>query len=488
MNRLLVLAVVALSACRSAAPAALIRIDAEMPGANCANGGVAIQTGTDENNNSTLDDGEVVAAQTRYVCDGANGAAGMQGPAGETGDAGVGGHNALTLLTAEPAGTNCEFGGTKVEAGIDVNDDGALSSTEITSTRYICDRSSLDAMYFGDLTIVSDDDLALLTNIKVIVGNLHFQHAPAGVVNLPTLEKVTGQISAGERGGGEGSIGVRALTPVRELHFPVLNSIGGLRADSVRTLTTLDLPELVRAGEFRVYGLQALTTLTLPKLVSATSFVVGNMDGLVTVQAPLLRSVGTLDVYDNEVLTTLTAPALESVTDYFGFSYNAAFVECGVWRLFNRLVNAPEHSDIYNNETTTTCTAADLCAPVTLTGLTNLSQCRKSMYFSDALALCQTLGTGASLAWFESAIEWSTFSTAVMNGQLSTGWIGYSDEVLEGTFVAVSGFTTYSPVSEMNFWDTSEPSGGEHFVEVVGNGRANDLPDTYNRRFFCRTP
>lgn len=488
MNRFVVLAVVALSSCRSATPAVLIRIDAEMPGEHCTNGGVSIRTGSDENNNATLDDSEVVASSTRYVCDGANGTNGTPGPSGQPGDAGVGGHNALTLVTAEPAGTNCIYGGTKVEAGIDSNDDGALSATEITTTRYICDRSSVDAIYFGDLTIYSDDDLALLTNIKVLVGNLDIQHATAGVVSLPTLETVTGNILVGDGGGGGEGPDLRALTPVRELHFPALTKIGGLNADDARSLTTLDFPELARAGDFRLFDLSLLTTLNLPKLVSATAFIVGNVDGLVTVQLPLFKSVGTFDLYDNDLLTTLTVPALESVVGYFGFSYNPVFNECAAWRLANRLSKAPRSVDIYNNDTSTTCTANDYCAPVTVTGLTNLRECRYRQSFSNALTLCQGLATGASLVWFESAIEWSTFSTAVAAGDLGTGWIGYSDDAVEGTFVAVSGFTTYSPTSETNFWDLNEPSGNEHAVEVIGNGLANDLSPNNSRHFFCRTP
>ena len=55
--------------------------------ANCPAGGVRMQFGLDANGNGTLDAGEVNAALTRYVC---NGAQGLQGLPGEKGDPGTG--------------------------------------------------------------------------------------------------------------------------------------------------------------------------------------------------------------------------------------------------------------------------------------------------------------------------------------------------------------------------------------------------------------
>jgi hypothetical protein len=42
------------------------------------------------------------------------------------------------LLSAEPAGVNCAYGGTKVQAGLDTSGDGALQAGEVTSTFYLC--------------------------------------------------------------------------------------------------------------------------------------------------------------------------------------------------------------------------------------------------------------------------------------------------------------------------------------------------------------
>ena len=61
---------------------------------------------------------------------------------GKEGAEGVDGLNLLVSMETEPAGTNCENGGTKVSFGYDQNGDGILASTEITSNTYVCDGSN----------------------------------------------------------------------------------------------------------------------------------------------------------------------------------------------------------------------------------------------------------------------------------------------------------------------------------------------------------
>ncbi|MCP4756678.1 MAG: hypothetical protein GY866_37930 [Proteobacteria bacterium] len=70
-------------------------------------------------------DGEEVD-NTEYVCDGADGA------------------NSLISISDEPAGTNCLYGGKRLEVGLDDGDGGGtsgddvLQSGEVDSTTYIC--------------------------------------------------------------------------------------------------------------------------------------------------------------------------------------------------------------------------------------------------------------------------------------------------------------------------------------------------------------
>ena len=51
---------------------------------------------------------------------------------------GTNGLSALVSVTTEPTGTNCANGGNKVNVGPDTNGNGVLDASEITSTDYIC--------------------------------------------------------------------------------------------------------------------------------------------------------------------------------------------------------------------------------------------------------------------------------------------------------------------------------------------------------------
>ena len=52
-------------------------------GPNCANGGVLLQLGNDNNSNGTLDAAEIISSN--YICNGQNGTSGTAGPAGNNG-------------------------------------------------------------------------------------------------------------------------------------------------------------------------------------------------------------------------------------------------------------------------------------------------------------------------------------------------------------------------------------------------------------------
>ena len=73
---------------------------------------------------------------------GSAGATGATGSAGATGATGGAGHSTLLSLTNEPVGTNCAFGGTRIDSGLDNNDDNTLQAGEITSTKYVCNGSA----------------------------------------------------------------------------------------------------------------------------------------------------------------------------------------------------------------------------------------------------------------------------------------------------------------------------------------------------------
>ena len=114
-----------------------VKTSAELAGVNCSTGGVKLEYGLDANSNGVLDAGEINAALTKYVC---NGAVGATGPIGAQGTAGANGQNTLVKTSAELAGANCSTGGVKLEYGLDVNSNGVLDAGEInaTLTKYVC--------------------------------------------------------------------------------------------------------------------------------------------------------------------------------------------------------------------------------------------------------------------------------------------------------------------------------------------------------------
>ncbi len=105
----------------------LVKITTESTGANCTTGGKKVESGLDSNNNGTLDVIEVTSSN--YVCNGA---------IGDTGANGVNGLISLVKVSDEPDGNNCKKGGTKVESGLDLNNNNVLDSNEVTSTSYVC--------------------------------------------------------------------------------------------------------------------------------------------------------------------------------------------------------------------------------------------------------------------------------------------------------------------------------------------------------------
>jgi len=66
------------------------------------------------------------------------GGGGDAGPAGTEGPAGGAGLVPLTRVLAEPAGTHCAQGGSRIDAGLDLDANRTLDTAEVTSTQYVC--------------------------------------------------------------------------------------------------------------------------------------------------------------------------------------------------------------------------------------------------------------------------------------------------------------------------------------------------------------
>ncbi|HVR21131.1 MAG TPA: hypothetical protein VMS65_15570 [Polyangiaceae bacterium] len=62
------------------------------------------------------------------------------------GPPGANGKNSIAQTLPEPPGIECASGGQKVQTGVDENDDGALDDSEVTSTAYVCNGASAQAL------------------------------------------------------------------------------------------------------------------------------------------------------------------------------------------------------------------------------------------------------------------------------------------------------------------------------------------------------
>ena len=119
-------------------------------GTHCANGGKAVNVGVDTNGDSALQSGEITS--TDYLCNGATGATGTAGTNGAAGATGAAGLSSLLASVAEPNGSNCTWGGTKITAGPDTNADGILELAEVTSTTFVCNGAPGSAGNVVDVT------------------------------------------------------------------------------------------------------------------------------------------------------------------------------------------------------------------------------------------------------------------------------------------------------------------------------------------------
>ncbi|WP_375755048.1 hypothetical protein [Corallococcus exercitus] len=99
------------------------RIVPEPPGAACAHGGQAVQTGLDQDGDGALEDHEVTS--TEYVCDEDPGAAPV-----------------LVRTGALAPGAACPDGGQVTQAGLDLDGDGVLDDAEVTREVRACTRDA----------------------------------------------------------------------------------------------------------------------------------------------------------------------------------------------------------------------------------------------------------------------------------------------------------------------------------------------------------
>ena len=287
----------------------LVRLDVELEGEHCAQGGAALHSGVDGNGDGELSDEEVTA--TRYVCHGS-------GEKGEPGNPGSNGAKALVRLENEPAGGNCEFGGTAVRAGLDVDGDDELSEEEVTSTAYVCDGfgEGDSAVWEGDYRLDSPAAALALRGIRHITGALRvYDLADMEVLSLTNLQHIDGELEIHDTG-----------------------------------LVRVSLPRLETVGR----GVELLPPQSPP--VPQEVFKVSHNAALVSFSAPLLESVGgTFGIYTNDALSSFELPTLRDVGEYFWVFENPSLPQCLVDALLAALEDRHSGTCIYGNDEAATC-------------------------------------------------------------------------------------------------------------------------------------
>ena len=221
MSRLILLPMVAVVGCASgnvrgdsdnADASIMTRVLGEATVDDCANGGVILAQGIDVNANGQLDADEISEIVT--VCHGEDGANGQDGEGGQDGE------NALIALFDEPAGDNCTYGGTGIQAGVDLDGDDVLDPEEITTTEYVCDGAPGASVLCpggvidGSFTIENATDAAFIAGCATITGDLRVTANELTTLDLSALTSIGGSLLISDN------------TALTTLAFSALHSVG----------------------------------------------------------------------------------------------------------------------------------------------------------------------------------------------------------------------------------------------------------------------
>jgi hypothetical protein len=148
---------------------------------------------------------------------GPQGPAGVAGPQGPAGTNGTNGLNALIKTTTEPAGPNCTNGGTKIETGLDANNNGTLDASEINAaqTQYVCNGGNAsNGQQFSNIQVYSSPGSYTWT-------------CPAGVTKIIIELWGAGGGGGGGVGGGGGGYGKEVLTVIPGNIYTISVGAGG---------------------------------------------------------------------------------------------------------------------------------------------------------------------------------------------------------------------------------------------------------------------
>ncbi|MCP3139534.1 DUF7151 family protein [Pyxidicoccus xibeiensis] len=207
--------------CLTPIPHVLVRVQAVPPGEQCPLGGQVSRAGNDTNGNGALEDSEItreaygctqpepVVTRVRVPRPPAS-ACPMAVTVVEAGpdmdgDGALDDSEArarlevcaearqvLSRLSPEPAGARCPAGGTQVVAGADANGDGELGEEEVSAGVYVC---QLQHTYQGHYMVQSAADVAALQGISRIRGSLFVLRTGLTEAVVPGLAVVEGEVT-----------------------------------------------------------------------------------------------------------------------------------------------------------------------------------------------------------------------------------------------------------------------------------------------------
>ena len=297
----------------------LVAIVPEPPGANCANGGQAIEIGLDTNGNGMLDPNEI--QQRSYVCQPS--AAPQQ----------------LVGIVPVAPGASCTYGGDAIEVGLDTNGDGILEQSEVQTTTYLCASQAQPLPQFidGDVIVHSSIDLAQLSQLVTLTGDLEIdgatmtqpielpalKHAGSVHVNANTLVSFPMLIDTTTFGltGSCTQLSlpsltaatVRIATPVANPTLPALASGAFYATTTNGPVGDVSLPAFT-TGDVFVGGTNndfpPVTSLSLPAFTSGTLRVWAAVTSL---DAPLFQGSSTANILTSFYLTQLTSLSLPAL-------------------------------------------------------------------------------------------------------------------------------------------------------------------------------
>jgi hypothetical protein len=395
----------------------------------------------------------------------------------------------VTSTTPEPDGANCQYGGTKVEVGIDKNGNGMLEPDEVQSTFYICNQmptpsptDPLMSLYYGELVIGSAGDVAAAQGYTGVIGDVLVapgEDTAALAIALPNLQFVSGNITdcVDEE---------RVAQETATLSLDALTQVGGDVGLECNFVSAASFPVLTAIHDDLFLLESSLTTWSAPMLASAGSVSVNGTSLSTLANLPTPSPNGGLSISANPNLDDCAMHDIAGAVRRAGF--RGTIVVDG---------NGGNGDGSDENDCTD---ATHLCQLVTIGGdATDWRECYPQVDWSDARTMCQSLGAGWDLAYFTSVADEQTVGALVFS---PTYWIGYyqAAESAPYTWVQEPAAQTFAPQSSADptdgaFWNSGEPTGDANpdCVQIFSNDQfnptdvvANDLTCSNTLQPLCR--